>query len=330
MSGAEARHGGEVPEYDVAIVGAGPAGLSAALLLGRCCRRVLVCDEGRPRNASSPGVYGFLSRDGVAPAELRRLGRAELGRYPQVDVRDVVVAGAAKLDGGFALQLPDGERAHARKLLLATGVVDELPPVAGLAELWGKTAFPCPYCDAWEFRGRTLGVLGHGPAALSLCRALTAWSRDLVLLSNGPSRLAPDDKRALITMGVRVVPERVLAFEGRDGKVYAAVLADAPAVTLDALFVSGAQHQRSPLVEQLQGDEALRGPGATGPHESTEVPGLYIAGDASEGVQLAIIAAAEGAQAAFAINRELVREEFELAKAVSAAGETPAPPPPVA
>ena len=130
--------------HDVAIVGGGPAGLSAALLLGRCCRTVLLCDAHRPRNAPSGSLNGFLTRDGIRPAELRRLGRAELRRYETVEVRDVEVTDVVREPGHFVLVLAGGGRAAARKLLLATGVVDELPPIPGLAALWGTSVFPCP------------------------------------------------------------------------------------------------------------------------------------------------------------------------------------------
>jgi len=174
--------------YDVVVVGGGPAGLSAALLLGRCCRRVLLCDAPRPRNSRSP-VHGFLTRDGTDALELRRLGRDELARYPTVAIREDLVIDARREEGGFLLALDSGAQVRVRKLLLATGLVDELPPIPGLAALWGRLAFPCPYCDAWEFRGRRIGVVGRGPGALGLGR-VTIWSEDVVLLSSGPSQIA--------------------------------------------------------------------------------------------------------------------------------------------
>src|SRR4051812_15696910 len=132
--------------YEVAVVGGGPAGMSAALLLGRCCRRVLGCDAGAPRNRASRALNGFLSRDGIAPEQLRRAAREELRRYDTVELRDVLVVGAAPYQDGFELALADGAHERARKLLLATGVVDELPPIPGLSALWGRGVFPCPYC----------------------------------------------------------------------------------------------------------------------------------------------------------------------------------------
>jgi thioredoxin reductase len=301
--------------YDVAIVGAGPAGLSAALLLGRCCRRVLICDAGPPRNAASRSLNGFLTRDGISPQELRRAGRAELARYETIEVRETLVADVSRRGDGFELVLADGGRARARKVLLATGVVDELPAIAGVPELWGRGVFPCPYCDAYELRGRALGVLGRGESALALCRALTSWTDAITLFSDGPPELGEVDLGALRALGVAIVRERVQAVEGADGRLRRVLVAGAPPVACEGLFVSAGQHQRSPLVERLGCTLGPHGTVTTDRHGVTEVPGVYLAGDASEEVQFAIVAAAEGATAAFEINRALVRERFEQLRA---------------
>jgi thioredoxin reductase len=304
--------------YDVAIVGAGPAGLSAALLLGRCCRRVLVCDAGLPRNRASGSVNGFLGRDGIPPQDLRRAGRAELARYETVELRETVVLDVSPLGDGFELLLADGIRARARKVLLATGVVDELPAIAGLPEFWGRGVFPCPYCDAYELRGRPLGVLGRGEPALGLCRALTSWTEHITLFSDGPPQLGERDLAALRAGGVVIVSERVQAVEGEGGRLRRVVTACTPPVACEGLFVSAGQHQRSPLVERLGCTPGRHGTVETERLGATDVPGVYVAGDASEGVQFALVAAAEGATAAFEINRALVRERFEdLAQAAA-------------
>jgi thioredoxin reductase len=297
--------------YEVAVVGGGPAGMSAALLLGRCCRRVLVCDAGAPRNRASRALNGFLSRDGIAPEQLRRAAREELRRYDTVELRDVLVVGAAPYQDGFELALADGAHERARKLLLATGVVDELPPISGLSALWGRGVFPCPYCDAFELRGRCLGVLGQGTEALAMCRALSAWTDQVTLFSNGPAGLDEGQCALLGAAGFALVTARIEALEASAGGLGRIVLAGAPPVACDGLFVSAGQHQRSPLVECLGCKPGVKGTVGTDRHGVTEVPGLYLAGDAADEVQFAIVAAAEGAMAAFEINRALVRERFE-------------------
>jgi thioredoxin reductase len=298
--------------YDSLIVGGGPAGLSAALVLGRCCRKVLLCDDGRPRNVRSRALHGFLSRDGLSPLELRREAREQLRRYPSVEVRDGHVEDASCAGDGFVAHLADGSTVHARTLLLATGVKDRLPDIEGLADFWGHGVYPCPYCDAFEVCGRRLGVLGRGPDALALCRALLGWSRQVLLFTDGPTELGPEEERALERKQVRILRERVRRCAGsQDRGLEQVELADDSAVECEALFVHAGQQQRSPLVERLGCRLNPRGTVETGAFESTEVPGLFVAGDASQNVQLAIIAAAEGAEAAFAINRTLARQDFE-------------------
>ena len=300
----------EASRYDAIIVGAGPAGLSAALILGRCCRQVLLCDGGEGRNADSSTLHGFLSREGCSPRELRRIAREQLRPYTTVEIREVLVTDAQRGADGFLLELATGERLRTGKLLLATGVVDELPPIPGLVERWGRSVFPCPYCDAYEFRGRPLGVLGRGPGAVAQARALTTWSDRVALFLDGPTSLTPEDHAALTGQGVEIVERAVRTLEGAGTALARVRLADGGSVPCEALFLSEGQHQRSPLVARL-GCRIVDGCAVpTREHESTEIPGLYVAGDASDNLQLAIVAAAEGAEAGFAINRALVRESF--------------------
>src|SRR5512147_1377183 len=180
---------------DVVIVGAGPAGLSAALILGRCRRKVLVCDNGKPRNSVSKRVRGFLTRDGMPPAELRRVGREQLALYDSVEIRDVTVIDVQCRDYGFDVELEDGTRIHARKLLLATGVIDDLPPIEGAEAFYGHGVHHCPYCDGWEARDRRLAAYRRGAAGMAL--ELTVWSRDIVLCTDGPAELTEQQRAQL-------------------------------------------------------------------------------------------------------------------------------------
>jgi thioredoxin reductase len=235
--------------WDVIVVGAGPAGLSAALVLGRCRRRVLVLDSGRPRNAASPALHGFLSRDGVTPAELLRFGRAQLRPYDTVALREGEATGARVVRGHFVVRLAGGSVAS-RKLLFATGVVDSLPEVEGAARLYGRGVFHCPYCDAWEVRDRPVAVYGKGTKGLGLCRTLLAWTSDLVLCTDGPARLPKADQEFLARHGVAVRKEPVEGLEG-DDRLRGVALAGGEVLPAAALFFNTEQYQRSGLPEEL-------------------------------------------------------------------------------
>jgi thioredoxin reductase len=292
--------------YDAIIVGGGPAGLSAALLLGRCRRRVLVCDEGRPRNGSSWAMHGFLSRDGVAPGEFLRHAREQLAPYP-VDLRDGRVVEAARAGDGFTVATAAGTRWTARALLLATGVRDRLPDIPGLRDLYGTSVFTCPYCDAWEVRGAPLAV--HGAGGVGLACRLRAWSDDVVWLADG-ERVSAQEQAEATAAGVRVVVSELARLVGREGVLERVEFVDGHSLDRAALFLELSQAHAVDLAAQLglPSDE-VHGV-HHGPRGATRVPGVWVAGDASCDTSLAIVAAAEGASAACAIHEALWREDM--------------------
>jgi thioredoxin reductase len=298
--------------FDVIIVGAGPAGLSAALILGRCRRTVLICDTGKPRNASSHALHGYLTRDGISPAEFLAIGRQELAKYDTVEMRPVgATAAECRTDARFKVTLEDGEAVMSRKLLLATGVVDNLPKIAGLKELYGRSVFHCPYCDGWELRDEPIAVYGRGHRGLGLALELTVWTRDLVLCTDGPSEIDDEGRRRLERNGIAVREDRLAALEGHDGILERVVFENGHVLTRRALFFTTGQWQRSQLAIDLGCDLNEKGTVPTGRYETTHLPGLFVAGDASHAVQWVVVAAAEGAEAAFAINTDLVKEDLK-------------------
>jgi thioredoxin reductase len=296
--------------FDCVIVGAGPAGLSAALMLGRCRRKVLVCDIGEPRNVRAAGLHNYLTRDGTRPAEFLDLARQEVARHPNVTFRRVEVLDAARSPDGFRIVCADGRQVAARKLLLATGVVDELPAIDGLEALYGTSVHHCPYCDGWEWRDQPIAVYGSGEEGKALALGLTVWSKDVVLCTGGPSGLTEEDLEQLAQEGIEVRQEPVARLEGRDGLLERLVFETGGSLPRRALFICSGQHQRSALARKLGCRFTSKGAVDTGTCEATDVPGLYVAGDASKEAQFVIVAAAEGAEAGMAINKALLKDDL--------------------
>jgi thioredoxin reductase len=269
--------------FDVVVVGGGPAGLNAGLVLGRARWRVLLWDAGAPRNAPVEHLHGFLSRDGLPPGELGRIGREQLDAYGSVELRQVEVeaAGTASDGGRFTVTLADGTRERARRLLLATGVVDQLPAIDGLAGLWGRSVFNCPYCDGWEVREQPLAVLGADQRALQLALHLTGWSDDVVWCSNGPLpvSLAEAGRAPLAARGVRLREEPIAGLEGADGRLARIVLATGESVERRAAFLHPPTRQRSALPGQLGCVLLEDGSVSVGDFGQTSVPGVFAAGD---------------------------------------------------
>lgn len=297
--------------WDVVIVGAGPAGLSAALILGRCCRSVLIYDRGTPRSWASKAMHGFITRDGMHPMDFAAAARSELDRYSNVSLRSVEVQHITPEAGGFIVAA-DGERVQARKVLIATGVLDQLPAIDGIEALFGISVFQCPYCDGWEFRDRPVAVYGRRNRGFEMARALTAWTRDIMLCTDGPCGLSKDQRQQLTRNGIQLQQARIARLVAHDGVLSAIAFNDASTVARDALFFDMPCHGQSSLTHELGCRFKKHGGVQCGQYEATSVPGVYVAGNIIRNVQLAIVAAAEGANAAFGINRALTREDFEL------------------
>jgi thioredoxin reductase len=295
--------------FDVIIVGAGPAGLNAALTLGRCRRKVLLCDTGKPRNVASRHLNGFLSRDGIDPGELRRIGREQLKPYNSVKANDIEVVGAEREGNHFAIRLADGSRVQSRKLLLTTGLVDKLPNIEGFQEFWGRGVHHCPYCDGWEHRDQAIAVYAPGADGVGYSLEMTVWSRDIVLCTDGKVALTQEDRDRLGWQGIEIIEYPIARLEGGQSGLERICFKNDHVVACQALFFCPQTQQSSELAIKLGCDLGHNDVVETRSCERTNIPGLFIAGDASRRVQFAIVAAAEGAMAAIGINTELWKED---------------------
>jgi len=297
--------------YDTVIVGGGPAGLSAALVLGRCRRKVIVCDAGAPRNARARELHGFLTRDGIPPTELLRLAREELRPYG-VDLREAEVLDIRPLEARFEVWLAGDGCLQSRTVLIASGVGDEWPDIPGVDRCFGITVHHCPYCDGWEVRDRSLVVIGHGRRAAALALALRTWSDRVTLCSHGALRLGSAERARLAAQRIEVREGRIASLDHTDGRVRHVMFASGDRLACDAIFLATGQHPRSDLPRRLGCALTRHGLVKADRLARTRVRGLYVAGDASHDVQFAIVAAAEGAKAAVAINTAL-QEQTGLA-----------------
>lgn len=302
-------------EWDVVIAGAGPAGLSAALVLGRARRRVLLCDTGTPRSWASHRMHAYLSRDGISPSAFRAVSRAQLQRYPGVRFRAAEVVNAVRRRaGGFTVHLATGSKVRSRKLLIATGLFDLVPKIPGIDQFFGRSVFPCPYCDGWEMRDKRIAVYGRGRRGYEMARAMTAWTRDIVLCTDGRARYDRAALKNLERNGIRLIERRVKLLEGVRGRLRAVVFANGKTLARDALFFDTPSRSQSQLARNIGCQFSRDGGILCGKYEATSVPGVFAAGNIIRDVQLSIVAAAEGARAAFGINRALTREDFEGAR----------------
>ncbi|MDN4519775.1 NAD(P)/FAD-dependent oxidoreductase [Mycolicibacterium austroafricanum] len=289
--------------WDCVIIGGGAAGLSAALVLGRARRRTLVVDAGAQSNLAATGIGGLLGFDGVPPGQLYAQGRSQLAPYPSVEVRDGEVVTGEASDGGFTLELADGGVVQARRVLLAMGMRYEAPSLPGLAELWGRSVFHCPFCHGWEVRERPLAVLANGERAAHMATLLRGWSDDVVLLTGGPAELTDADRSRLAEVGVAVDERAVSHLVSASDELAAVVFADGTSLGRRGLLVAVTLHQRSALAAKLGVSFAAPGPVSVEAIEidamhRTSVPGVFAAGDAC--VQMPQVAAAVAAGSAAA------------------------------
>ncbi len=310
--------------YDVVIIGGGAAGLAGALALARSRRRVLVIDDGQPRNAPAGHIHNYLGREGTPPADLLAIGRDEVAGYGgQVIAASVVSASRldgdlAEPDGGFVIGLADGRDVRARRLLVATGAIDELPPVPGIAERWGRDVLHCPYCHGWEAQDRAIGVLAGGPMTVHAALLWRQLSADVVVFRHDQPPFPEEEREKLAARGIRVIEGEVTELDVRDDRLVGVRLRSGEVVPRDVLVVASRPMARLGALAGLglhaedveMGGQVVgsRVPGA-GPAGTSGVPGVWVAGNVAEPMAQVIGSAAAGLMAGAHINADLVAEE---------------------
>lgn len=303
--------------WDVVVVGGGAAGLSAALILARARRRVLVLDGGEPRNRFAPHMHGVLSRNGYSPLQLLADGRREVRESDGV-IRTAHVTQARRTDDGFELETEEGIRVRAGRLIVAAGIRDDLPAIEGLAEQWGRGVVACPYCDGFEARGSTIGVIAGSPMSLHAAQLLRPYTDDLTVFTALLGVVPDEDLRALSARGIRVDDRPVNRVVSEGETLVGLELADGTTVALDVVFASGRMVPLDDLLVQLGAEQSdtFFGPWtASDPTGLTSVPGVWVAGNTANPSALVPVAAASGVVAAVTINAELVAEDVRLALA---------------
>ncbi|MGA0555425.1 NAD(P)/FAD-dependent oxidoreductase [Larkinella sp. VNQ87] len=298
------------PPFDVIIVGGSYAGLSAALLLGRALYRVLVLDNGQPANRQTPHSHSFLTRDGETPAQLSAIAREQALAYPTVQWREATVITAKAEGAGFQVGTQTGETFNARRLLLATGLRDILPPIPGFADCWGISVLHCPYCHGYEVRGETVGILANGEGGFEFVKRIHHWNPAVSLFTNGPSTLTEEQTAKLRQHSIRIIETPIAAIQHQSGQLQAVQLADDTTVPLVALYAHSELRQSNDLAEQLGCKLDDLGFVVVDAMGKTTVPGVFAAGDAHTMLRQVVVAASNGLKAAAMISKELIDEEF--------------------
>ena len=296
--------------YDVVIVGGGPSGLSAALALGRARKQVLLCDAGPRRNAAAKQIHNFVTRDGTPPDEFRRIARQQLSTYPNVEIQDAIVRSISGARGTFRVEA-GATTVDARRVLLCTGMIDEMVPIEGFADLWGHSIVQCPYCHGWEERDRRWGYLILPTSSshfMPFVLQLRGWTRDVTVFTNDAFQIDDKDRAQLDAAGIHIETAAVARLQASQGRLDSVALATGRRVPCDLLFAHPAQRQVGVVRDlgiALDDDGYVK---VDPMKRETSLAGVYASGDLTTRVQGATVAAAAGTQVAAVLNLELTLE----------------------
>jgi len=298
-----------IPHYDVVIIGGSFSGLSAAMSLGRALRKVLVVDSGHPCNEKATHAHNFIGRDGIAPGQLLEEAKADLTLYKNVEFQQGYVTDVEKTEVGFITHI--GSTSYTSgKLILATGIKDMMPAMPGFADCWGISVLHCPFCHGYEIKNQTIGLIGNGETGYELSRLISNWSNDLILFTNGPSKILEDKKSLILKHNIRIIEDEIGSLQHKEGKIKSVRFVNGHEEKVNAIFARPEMRQHDEFAIKLgckltesnhiQVDEIHR----------TGVDGLYAVGDNSRLMRSIALAISDGSKAGGAITMELISEEF--------------------
>lgn len=295
---------------DCAIIGGGPAGLSAALVVGRGRKQVIVFDNELPRNRVTQESHGFITNDGMTPFEIRQAGEADLQKYPHIEIKRSQIVDIQKKEESFTLLTHEGDAFEAKKIILATGLQDILPEIEGIHDVYGKTLFSCPFCDGWELKEKALALIAENQRALHMAKLLSNWTKNLIVFTNGHV-LAEEDKTLLTAHSIQVIDVPIVSIDHDNGQLRSLQLANGEIVNREGGFVASEFKQSAPFAEKL-GCQMTKNAGIeTDILGRTTVSGVFACGDNLGGPAQLVLAAAAGSQAGMGVIHDLVQEEFQ-------------------
>lgn len=296
---------------DCAVIGGGPAGLNASLVLGRSRRKTVLFDDNKPRNAVTNESHGFITRDGINPTEFREIASKELNEYPDVEIKRQQVINVTKKDQLFTIETDDEKVYQAKKVILATGLKEKLPDIDRISQFYGTSLFSCPFCDGWELRDRPLVVIAESHRAIHMAKVVYNWSKDLIISTNGNQFLSIDEKKVFEDKGIKIYEQKISSLMGDKGYLNQILFEDGTAIPREGGFIVPEMEQASSIGENLGCELNEQGAIKTDGMGRTNIEGVFACGDASiiAPSQL-IIAAAEGSKAAIGVNASLIEEIF--------------------
>jgi thioredoxin reductase len=302
------QHKERMDLLDCIIVGGGPAGLNAAVVLGRCRRSILIFDTGSYRNRTSHGMHNYLTRDDILPGGFIDLAHREVIKYGGSIIQKRIVTGRKNKDGIFVVTDDDGTTYHAKKLLVATGLADNVPAIPGFADRYGKSVFHCPYCDGWEVRDKKIAIYAKNKEGWELALALKCWTDNVMYFTDGGNKIKPQQRAYLVANEIQINQDRIACLDGPDGSLTHIVMKGGDRIPCDALFFVNGFTAQCNLAEAFGCEMTRKGVVITNLAQQTNIPGLYVAGDAAKDMHFVVVAAAEGAKAGVHINKELQQE----------------------